>query len=141
MKDDLAERQRDAFLNRLGMDNGREAILAEIRGKLGMGRKAMTTYHVYQSFETLGDPGLVKCHGWNSAERHAEVFREELAAYIADLRVDPEDGKSVLGPERAAWEGGRKRSNGPKGTYGKAGGQYIADKAVRIEEVSDGEAS
>jgi hypothetical protein len=106
----------------------------------------MTTYHVYQSFETVGDPCLVKCSTREEAEREAETFRAGIAKWVAGLPVDYDPYIAVgYVNECAAWDKARDLACGAA-EYGMPAGEFIADAAVCIEEidaeeVSDGQAS
>jgi len=105
----------------------------------------MTTFRVYQAFETLGDPDLRKFQTRILAEARADVLRDQIASMVSSWPTPLErnaDSGNLL--ECEAWnEADRiaavlyhdatgERIEGPE-IYGRLAGRFIANMAVKIE--------
>jgi len=105
----------------------------------------MTTFRVYQSFETLGDPDARRFQTRQLAEARADVLRDQIAAMVSSWPTPLEriaDFGNLL--ECEAWaeadriagvlyhEDTGERIEGPE-IYGRLAGRFIANMAVKIE--------
>ena len=105
-------------------------------------------YIVTQTFETLGDPCAETHATREAAEIAAASFRALIADEVSEMST-PTAPPSGLGnsDEISAWEEAHSLAgwkwdhendcgSGPA-KYGRAAGEYIASRAVSIEEVEE----
>lgn len=96
-------------------------------------------WRVYQSFETLGDPGEELCYDRETAEKAAaELRRLIIKMVMEDCAPMEDDGQTRTGQsnEVEAWNhADTHHQHG--GKYTRAAGEYIATQAVVIEEITE----
>lgn len=110
-------------------------VLNHGRNKLkeDKGTRTMTKYRVYNSFETVGVPAAVETPDPTAAETYAEALRGNIVTIVMSFDVTERSGVGY-GPENDAWETAAELSAGSR-TYTREAAEFIADKAVVIDEI------